>query len=113
MAVDVLITYKDADRESFYHPFAFQRVALDHWKPLADRLGLETLQRLGAIEIEHRWMLEQLLDELRVVRRHLEGDGQGEIPPETRDYMVRRIGELLPPFEQALSEWDQVKSIWI
>ena len=111
MSLDLMIEYKDANREAYYHPFSFQRVLRECWWPLAERLGLETLQRMECLFITDRQEAEQLLGEFRVVQRRLQQPSQTDVPPDDAAYMLQRLGEILPAVEQAIANWDQVKEL--
>ena len=72
MSLDVCIKYKDASRPEYRHPFCFQSTLRNYWWPLAEKHGLETLQRLECLLIRDRAEAEQLVRELRVVENLLQ-----------------------------------------
>jgi hypothetical protein len=113
MALSVTIKYKDATREPIDRPFCFQRVAQEFWWPIADRLNLPTLQRLECLFISDRAEAEQLVAELKTVERYLRESEQAIAPPDTAEYVLTRIGQVVRLVEQAIREWDQVAEITI
>jgi hypothetical protein len=113
MSLDVCIKYKDPSRPEYWHPFCFQSVLREQWWPLAEKHGLETLQRLECLFIEDRAEAEQLVRELRFVENLLKSPDRGGVPEGTAQYMRDRLGILLPVFDSALAEWDNVKELSI
>lgn len=107
MTVSIMIEYKDPAREDLHHPFSFQQVMRDFWWPIAEQLNLPTLQRLEILWITERTEAELFVAELRVVEQHLRQTGQ------ENEYVLRRIGEVIPLMERAFAEWDQIEGISI
>src|SRR5262245_58519563 len=105
MAVSVTIEYKDPAREALDHPFSRQSVMREFWWPIADRLQLPTLQRLETLWITERDEAERLVAELRVVEQHLRQHDAGN------EYVLTRIGQVVPLMEQAIAEWHQVAGV--
>jgi hypothetical protein len=107
MAVSVMIEYKDPAREALHHPFSFQSVMHGFWWPIAEKLQLPTLQRLEVLWITEREEAERFVAELRVVEEYLHRTGSDN------EYVLTRIGEVVPIMEQAIAEWDQVAGVSI
>jgi hypothetical protein len=113
MSLDLCIKYKDASRPEYWHPFCFQSVLREQWWPLAERHGLETLQRLENLFVEDRTEAEQMVRELRFVENLLKAPDHAGVPQATAQYMLDRLAILLPVFDGALSEWANVKELSI
>ena len=113
MSLDVCIKYKDASRPEYRHPFCFQSTLLKYWWPIAEKHRLETLQRLECLFIEERAEAEQLVRELRVVENLLKSPDHGGVPERAAEYMLGRLAILLPVFDGAIAEWDNVKELSI
>lgn len=113
MSLDVCITYKDSSRPEYWHPFCFQSTLREYWWPLAGKHGLDMLQRLECLFIEERTDAEQLVRELRFVESLLKSPDRGGVPEGAARYMLDRLAILLPVFDAALAEWDNVKELSI
>ena len=113
MSLDVCIKYKDSSRQEYWHPFCFQSTLRDYRWPIAERHRLETLQRLECLFIEDRAEAEQLIRELRFVESLLKTPDRGGVPKRAAEYMLGRLNVLLPVFDAALAEWENVKQLSI
>lgn len=113
MSLDVCIKYKDSSRPEYWHPFCFQSTLRDYWWPIAEKHRLETLQRLECLFIEDRAEAEQLVRELRFVENLLKTSDRGGVPERAAEYMLERLATLLPVFDDALAEWENVKELSI
>jgi len=107
MSVSVMIEYKNPAREALHHPFSFQSVMREFWWPIAEQLGLPTLQRLEVLWITEREEAERFVAELRVVEEYVRQPGRGD------EYVLTRIGQVVPIMERAIAEWDQVAGVSI
>jgi hypothetical protein len=108
VAIDLVVRYKDPQREDGYFPFAFQRFARAYWWPLAERFGLERLQRLEFLEIRERDDAQGLIREILTVRRYVESAPADEVHPDHRDYLLERIDQVVPFLRRTIAEWDAV-----
>lgn len=113
MAIDLFVEYKDEAREAGYFPFAFQRYARAYWWPIAERLGLERLQRLECLVIHDLAEAEALVAEIQAFGRYVEAAPRSEIAPEHRAYLLERIEQVVPFLRDVIAEWDQVDHIWL
>ncbi|SRR6266568_2420143 len=111
MALELLITFRDPNRNGVFHPFSFQDVLRRAWWPLAKRLGLRLLQQLETLDIKNRAEAETLVHELGAVRKALATPEAVCISDKDAAYMLKRIGEVEPLILGAIREWDNVDSI--
>ena len=113
MSLDVSIKYKDASRPEYRQPFSFQSTLENFWWPTAKKHKLETLQRLESLFIEDRPEAEQFVRELRFVENLLKAPDRGGASDRMADYLLDQLALLLPVFDQALAEWDNVEELSI
>jgi hypothetical protein len=113
MAIDLLVTYRDATRKNGYIPFSFQQYARDYWWPIAERLQLERLQQMETLVIRDRVEAEGLVSEIEAARQYIEQASPDEIPLDHRTYLLERIGQVVPFLRQVIEEWDRVAELYM
>lgn len=108
MAIDLVVKYRDPNREDGYFPFAFQRYARLYWWPIAERFGLEKLQQLEFLEIRCEIEVDELIDEIRCVGEYVAMAKPEEVPDDHRAYLLERIEKVIPFLEATRAEWHAI-----
>ena len=111
MALELLITFKDQNRQRVFHPFSLQEVLRRAWWPLAKRLGLPMIEQLECLDIRDRAAAENLVRELETVRNALAKPEAACISQGDAAYMLKRISEVEPLIRTAIKDWDSVDSL--
>lgn len=113
MAIDLVVKYRNPNREDGYFPFAFQRYARLYWWPIAERLGLEKLQQLELLEVRSEAEVDELIDEIRRVGEYVSAAKPEEIPEDHRAYLLERIEKVVPFLQAARAEWSAVDHLYM
>jgi hypothetical protein len=100
MTVSLPIEFKDSARESISHPFSFESVARECWRPMAQEFDLPMLEQLGALCVADKQDAERLVSELGIIRAYLQSEDGGNVPD--RNYMLTRR-RLAPPTKSVAS----------
>lgn len=112
MSLSILIRYNNPDRELFVKPVSFESVLIHYWWPLAQELQLEYVSMFEVLRVTELEDVQQLLGELDILENYLD-KSDAEVPENTKEYMLRRIGELKSYLTSAINEWDEIDYISI
>jgi hypothetical protein len=111
MTISISIKLKATDQHDVEVPFSVQRVMEEQWRPFAREHGLPMIAKFEHLRITRLDAAELLLAELRRARTLL-AEQQSLFNPQ-REYMLERLGLVIPALEEAIGRWDTVAEIVI